>query len=98
MKIKQFILSLLLALSLSLTTVSTSVPQVKASQTANSSIRTVTLSKKSKKKAYVYVTTSGYGKKYHRKNCRTIKRSHIKKLKKSTAKKRGYKRCKVCKP
>lgn len=44
---------------------------------------------------YVYVAKTG--KKYHRKSCRYVKKSRTK-LKLSTAKKRGYKACKVCKP
>ena len=40
-----------------------------------------------------------HGKKYHKKSCRTLKKTkNKKKMKLSKAKKAGYKRCKVCKP
>lgn len=49
------------------------------------------------KTRYVYITTSGRGKKYHiNKYCRTLRRSRVKKLKRKTAKRYGYKACKVC--
>lgn len=45
---------------------------------------------------YVYVTPSG--KKYHRRDCRTIKGHEMKELTVEEAIKDGYGACKVCKP
>lgn len=47
------------------------------------------------KTSYVYIAASGKGKCYHKnKKCSRMKKT--KKLKKSTAKKRGYRACKKC--
>lgn len=103
MKIKELIIMLLIALSLSITNVparSYAAQAIADHQAAANKIEVKVLAKKAKKKkvTYVYVTGTEYGKKYHRKSCRTIKRSKKVKLTKSKAKARGYKRCKVCKP
>lgn len=57
---------------------------------------TLCLKGKSKTK-YVWITPES-GKKYHKKSCRTIKIRYKVKMKLSEAKKKGYTRCKVCKP
>jgi len=48
-----------------------------------------------KKEVYVYVTKTG--KKYHKENCRYLKKSKIKITLKEACK-RGFAPCKVCKP
>jgi len=49
------------------------------------------------KTKYVYVTTSSRGQKYHKsKRCRTLRRSHVVKMKKKKARRQGYRACKVC--
>lgn len=42
--------------------------------------------------------TPEMGKRYHKKSCRTIKKRYKVQMKLSEAKKKGYTRCKVCKP
>ncbi|BBF43431.1 conserved domain protein [Lachnospiraceae bacterium KM106-2] len=48
-----------------------------------------------KKDVTVYITNTG--KKFHRGNCRYLRKSKIS-IKKSQAKKRGYTACKICRP
>lgn len=62
-----------------------------------STVPTVEIQTVQAKSKYVYITASGKGKKYHiNKYCRTLRRSHVKKIKKKKAKRCGYKACKVC--
>ncbi len=53
------------------------------------------LEQKEEKEVYVYITKTG--KKYHKGNCRYIKKGKIKITLKEACK-RGYTPCKVCKP
>lgn len=64
----------------------------------SSSIKAVAISsqdQEKKKEVYVYITKTG--KKYHKGNCRYLKKSKIK-ITLEEACKRGYTPCKVCKP
>ena len=64
---------------------------------ATSTVPTIEVQTVQAKTKYVYITTSGRGKKYHiNKYCRTLRRSRVKRIKKSKAKRCGYKACKVC--
>ena len=46
---------------------------------------------------YVYITTSGKGKRYHKKrSCRTIRRSQVVRTSKKNAKRCGFSKCRVC--
>jgi len=47
-------------------------------------------------KDVVYITKTG--KKFHRSNCRTLKKSKRIEISRQEAIKKGYKACKVCKP
>ncbi len=66
---------------------------------ANSSSKTVFLatSKNQEKKKEVYAYITKTGKKYHKGNCRYLKKSKIK-ITLEEACNRGYTPCKVCKP
>ena len=54
--------------------------------------------KSAPKGVIVYIAGSGRGKKYHRKNCRTLSRSHKVAISLEEARRRGYTPCKVCNP
>jgi hypothetical protein len=78
--VKNKILVMFLCIMMATTTVSTVEP--------------VTIQAKT---TYVYITKSGRGKKYHAyKNCRTLRRSKVGKIKLKSAKKQGLTKCKVC--
>lgn len=98
-RIKRIILGLLAALLL-LTTAPISAdnhiynPEVQTSN-ISSSLQTDRLASSNKKSVTVYITKTG--EKYHRSNCRYLKKSKIS-ISLSDAKKNGYTACKVCKP
>lgn len=67
-------------------------------QLVNSKSKKKKSSKKKNSDKDVWIAPD-HGKKYHKKSCRTLKKTkNKKKMKLSKAKKAGYKRCKVCKP
>lgn len=62
-----------------------------------STVPTIEVQTVQAKTKYVYITTSGKGKRYHKKrSCRTLRRSRVVRTSKKNAKRCGYSKCKVC--
>ncbi len=69
--------------------------KVFAKPSSKTVVSTTSQDQEKKKKVYVYITKTG--KKYHKGNCRYLKKSKIK-ITLEEACKRGYTPCRVCKP